>query len=182
MTVEAVCFDDAEKALAYLETASFPIVLKADGLALGKGVLICNTLEEAKAEYENYKGSTSNSPAQRANYYKKVIASYEEGYVEEATRAFYQTIIRLGDVAIVSFPFELFSEIGLRIKTASDIPYVLSLALANGSSGYFATESDLCRGGYEIIMSRTANVQAYAPNADGYVVTGTVENLKKTED
>ncbi len=41
-------FDDAEKALAYLETASFPIVLKADGLALGKGVLICNTLEEAK--------------------------------------------------------------------------------------------------------------------------------------
>lgn len=41
-------FDDSEKALAYLETAKFPIVLKADGLALGKGVLICNTLEEAK--------------------------------------------------------------------------------------------------------------------------------------
>ena len=40
-------FDDAEKALAYLETASYPIVLKADGLALGKGVLICNTKEEA---------------------------------------------------------------------------------------------------------------------------------------
>ncbi len=42
-------FDDADKALAYLETAEFPIVLKADGLALGKGVLICNDLEEAKA-------------------------------------------------------------------------------------------------------------------------------------
>ena len=41
-------FDDPKEALAYLETASFPIVLKADGLALGKGVLICNTLEEAK--------------------------------------------------------------------------------------------------------------------------------------
>ena len=41
-------FDDAEAALAYLETANFPIVLKADGLALGKGVLICNTLEEAQ--------------------------------------------------------------------------------------------------------------------------------------
>jgi len=41
-------FDDADAALAYLETAKFPIVLKADGLALGKGVLICNTLEEAK--------------------------------------------------------------------------------------------------------------------------------------
>lgn len=42
-------FDDAGEALAYLETAKMPIVLKADGLALGKGVLICNTLEEAKA-------------------------------------------------------------------------------------------------------------------------------------
>lgn len=41
-------FDDPKKALAYLEHADFPIVLKADGLALGKGVLICNTLEEAK--------------------------------------------------------------------------------------------------------------------------------------
>ena len=42
-------FTSAEDALTYLETAKMPIVLKADGLALGKGVLICNTLEEAKA-------------------------------------------------------------------------------------------------------------------------------------
>ncbi len=42
-------FTDADKALEYLRTqANFPIVLKADGLALGKGVLICNTLEEAE--------------------------------------------------------------------------------------------------------------------------------------
>lgn len=42
-------FDNPDEALAYLETAKMPIVLKADGLALGKGVLICNTLAEAKA-------------------------------------------------------------------------------------------------------------------------------------
>ncbi len=42
-------FDSAEEAIAYLETANMPIVLKADGLALGKGVLICNTRKEAKA-------------------------------------------------------------------------------------------------------------------------------------
>ena len=41
-------FTDPKEAIAYLENAKFPIVLKADGLALGKGVLICNTLEEAK--------------------------------------------------------------------------------------------------------------------------------------
>lgn len=42
-------FTDPEQALAYLENVKMPIVLKADGLALGKGVLICETLEEAKA-------------------------------------------------------------------------------------------------------------------------------------
>lgn len=41
-------FDSAEAALAYLEGSDFPIVLKADGLALGKGVLICSTLQEAR--------------------------------------------------------------------------------------------------------------------------------------
>ena len=42
-------FDDPEQAMEYLKTAKMPIVLKADGLALGKGVLICQTLEEAEA-------------------------------------------------------------------------------------------------------------------------------------
>lgn len=41
-------FDNAESALKYLEKSDYPVVLKADGLALGKGVLICNTWEEAK--------------------------------------------------------------------------------------------------------------------------------------
>lgn len=40
-------FDSPEEAMKYLETSKYPIVLKADGLALGKGVLICNTKEEA---------------------------------------------------------------------------------------------------------------------------------------
>ncbi len=40
-------FTSPDEAMKYLETADMPIVLKADGLALGKGVLICNTREEA---------------------------------------------------------------------------------------------------------------------------------------
>ena len=42
-------FNSPEAALEYLKTAEYPTVLKADGLALGKGVLICNTREEAEA-------------------------------------------------------------------------------------------------------------------------------------
>ena len=42
-------FDDMAAALAYLDTAPIPTVIKADGLALGKGVIIAQTREEAKA-------------------------------------------------------------------------------------------------------------------------------------
>lgn len=41
-------FDDYERALAYVEKGKFPVVLKADGLALGKGVLICENLAQAR--------------------------------------------------------------------------------------------------------------------------------------
>ena len=48
-TAEYETFDDVEKALAYLDNAPIPTVIKADGLALGKGVIIAQTRDEAKA-------------------------------------------------------------------------------------------------------------------------------------
>lgn len=48
-TARYEAFDDAEAALAYVGTAPCPIVVKADGLALGKGVLICETNAQAEA-------------------------------------------------------------------------------------------------------------------------------------
>ena len=47
-TAQYATFENAADALKYLDSAKFPTVLKADGLALGKGVLICNTLDEAR--------------------------------------------------------------------------------------------------------------------------------------
>ena len=47
-TAQYEVFDDMEEALRYLDTAPIPTVIKADGLALGKGVIIANTREEAK--------------------------------------------------------------------------------------------------------------------------------------
>ncbi|MPQ42990.1 phosphoribosylamine--glycine ligase [Clostridium tarantellae] len=46
-TAKYQVFENAEKALNYVRTEEFPLVIKADGLAAGKGVYICETLEEA---------------------------------------------------------------------------------------------------------------------------------------
>ena len=47
-TAESETFEDMEAALAYLDTKQAPIVIKADGLALGKGVIVAQTMDEAK--------------------------------------------------------------------------------------------------------------------------------------
>ena len=138
-------------------------------------------LDEAKEAYELYRGETVNHRGHLEKYYREVIESYENGFEEASVRTFEQNIIRIGDVAFVAFSHELFSEIGLRIKKESKIPFVLSLSNANGTNGYFATESELCRGGYEIKMTNASSIQAHVDNADWYMMLETLKNLEKTE-
>lgn len=61
-----------------------------------------------------------------------------------------QTIISLGDIVFVPFPFEMFSEIILRLREYSPYPYTLGLSCANGYNVYLPSEDQLCRGGYEV--------------------------------
>lgn len=137
-------------------------------------------LDFAKEEHKKYAGYTVNFKAQLEKYYRDVIESYENGYDEQDFISIPQNIIKLGDVAIVAFPYELFSEIGMEIDKRSDIPHVLSLSNSNGTMGYFATQNELSRGGYEITMTMTSKIQKYREDADRYIVEGTLENLKMT--
>ena len=137
--------------------------------------------EDAVKGYEIYKNETINYGRQLAVYFSKVMESYERNFVEEELDEIPQSIIRLGDVAFVSFPYELFSEIGMRINCAVEDLKVLSLSNANGSKGYFPTQDQLCKGGYEVTMFKYNDVQCPVDDADFHLFKGTVENIEKLE-
>jgi hypothetical protein len=127
------------------------------------------------AEFE---GQTVNIKAKKYAYYKRVAESYDTDYTEVASVSVEQTVLRLGDLAIVTCPFELFSEIGMRIAQSSPFPYTLTLSNTNGSRGYFITEDAICRGGYEVGMFLTTGVQPYVTDADYHYFSRTVDHLR----
>ena len=137
------------------------------------------TLEEATAEYEQLKEFTVNHRAGSAAYYKRVIDSYEAGVKDVEAYEMEQTIIRIGDVAFVQSTFELFCEIGLRIQKDSPFPHTLPIVNTNGSDAYFITESELCRGGYEVAVFGKRQLQGWVDNGDYYLIKNTLENLRK---
>ena len=112
------------------------------------------------------------------HYYKAVKAAIEAGGEAKTCAWIPQTILRIGDIIFASFPYELFSEIGMRIDCAVKDFKVLSLSNANGSEGYFPTEDQLCRGGYEITMFRYNNVQCFTDDADYRLIKETLPNLE----
>jgi sugar (pentulose or hexulose) kinase len=139
-------------------------------------------LEEAKEKYEAFRGETINIRGRSERHYRMLIESYSNGYEEVEGYPMEQTILRLGDLAIVTTPYELFSELGLRVKKDSPAPFTLLLSNTNGSESYYASESEICRGGYEIDMFVTHYLQPPVPNADWHYVTQTLANLKKSEE
>ena len=133
--------------------------------------------EIALREYERYKNMTVNISASKRRYYREVLESYDNGYVEKKYSTVKQNVIRVGDVTFVATPFEPFSDIGLRIAEQSDIPHVLILSNSNGSESYFVTQDQICRGGYEVEAFMTRHIQQYVDNADWYYITETLKQL-----
>ena len=137
------------------------------------------TREEAEAGLAKYGDFTAGVEAKTADYCRRVLASYRDGYREEAVFPIPQTVLRLGEIAIVTFPYELFSEIGLWVKAESPFENTLSLALAGGAECYFVTEAEIPYGGYEVDMFLLGNVQHYADGADRALADLTLAHLNE---
>ena len=161
-----------------------PLTLKAVSGALSIPLKKRIPLREAESLFEEYKGHSVNLEGQKRDYYKRVIASYKDGYEDKALTEIPQSAIRLGDYIFVSYPYELFSDIALRIDKAFTDAEVFCLSNANGSMGYFPCDSEISKGGYEIDMFLTQNIQPYCDKADMHLIKETLrilEDLKCTE-
>ncbi len=138
--------------------------------------------EDALVGYERFCQKTNSTGMGWANHYKTILESYENGYEDKEIKEIPQTIIKIGPVAFIGFPYELFSAIGMRIAEASPVPYTLSLSCTNGSEGYFVTDDTLRRapydGGYEVTMYTLQNMQPYSRDADFHLITKTLENME----
>ncbi|MBR5442556.1 MAG: neutral/alkaline non-lysosomal ceramidase N-terminal domain-containing protein [Clostridia bacterium] len=133
--------------------------------------------EDALAGCEQYTHDSINKDKQMAVYFTKVKESYETDFTEKEADYVEQVIIRLGQVALAGFPYELFSEIGMRINNAVPDLNVLSLSNANGSKGYFPTQDQLCRGGYEVTMFKYNSVQCLTDDADYHLMREALRNI-----
>ena len=139
-------------------------------------------LETAQAKLAQYPDPDAlyNLGRMEYLYFKSNVEEYEAGcpaYEPEMT--FDQTILSLGDIAFVPFPFEIFSEITMRLDEYSPIRYTLSLSNTNGYNAYLPSEDQLVRGGYEIACFRYNCSHPLVDNADQILID---ENLRILQD
>lgn len=138
------------------------------------------SLKKAKEIFEKYDENAVNSESAVRNYAKQVIAKYEKGEPDAKSVSVHQTVIALGNLVFVYFPYELFSQIGMRIDNCFSDKCILSLSYTNGSMGYFITEDEKYRGGYEVDMyNYSEKTQSYCDNADFELMKKTVDHISE---
>lgn len=141
------------------------------------------TLEEARKGYEAaLLLSETNMHLHERDFYRKVIEFYENNETREEGRLLDLNVLRIGDVVFLPFGFELFSEIGLRLRNYSKYQHTLTCCYTDISQGYMPSKDQTARNGYEIFMFKTAGTRSLTDDADGYLIRGALkimEGLKK---
>ncbi len=137
------------------------------------------SLEQAEKWIAEYEGKDTWPLAKkRLAHYKIVKQDILNGVKDQEYRVIPQTLIRIGNIIFGSCPYELFSEINLRIQKEVADYNVIILSNANGTGGYFPTQSELCRLGYEILMFLIDGTQCYTDDADYQFMKETIKNIK----
>lgn len=134
--------------------------------------------EEAQHRFETVDDPNPTHAERIRMHYQEIMDSYDSDYTEQKFAEFKQTALKIGDVVFVSYPFELFSEIGLRVQKSAGLPFVLNLAMTNGCESYFPTKGEIARGGYEVKKFKTERIQPMTDDADFAMVQETLKTLQ----
>ncbi|MBP1588058.1 MAG: hypothetical protein ILO53_06640 [Clostridia bacterium] len=104
-------------------------------------------------------------------HFRAVLDEYEAGEPPyDPSFVFPMTVLSLGEIVFVPFPFEIFSEMCLRLKNYSPFPHTLSLSNTNGYCAYLPTQDQLVRGGYEVDCFKYNGAHPLADNSDQIVI------------
>ena len=122
-------------------------------------------------------------PENRINLEKLTYAHYRDlekllsgGQTEHPKYfSFSLSALRVGELLFLALPFEIFSEITMRIGAYLPVPYVLCLSNANGYNGYFPSQDQICRGGYEVDSFLMGHVYNLTQDADQKLIDAVCE-------
>ncbi len=142
--------------------------------------------EEARKALDGFGNSKTltNINKLTGTYYGNVVKYYEEGTQGLPAREnmqFLQSLVLIGNTVLVPFPFETFSEIGLRLKNYSRYQRTLSISCANGAGNYLPSQDQICRGGYEVRMFMMNNIRPLLPDTDTRLINANLEIMEKFE-
>ena len=139
------------------------------------------SLEEAQAGLEKYmKADEGESVTFRMrDFYQKIIDAHKNGLPTETERISPVTLVKLGDLVLVPVGYEMFSEIGLRLRNYSPFQHTLAVSYAKDRMGYFPSRDQIIRGGYEVLMSRTTGVLNITDDADDYLIQDVLRLMEK---
>lgn len=104
--------------------------------------------------------------------------AYADGDTSRTHFTFNQTLIAIGPVLIIPFPYEIFVEVTLRLRAYSGFAYTLCLSNTNGANSYFPSRDQISRGGYEIRTFTAGGTFCLTDDADDNIIR---ENLKLIE-
>lgn len=133
------------------------------------------SLEEAKAGYEKFSSAEQTNLHMRfADHFKKIVETYEAGLPMEKGIERQLSVFKIGDVIFSPHGFELFSEIGLRLRHYSPAQHTLCICCEHDNPGYLPSQDQLCRGGYEVEMFMTNGIETLAQNTDSVLIRETL--------
>ena len=113
-------------------------------------------------------------------YYKAVYDEYAAGcppYEKECVIP--STVVSVGDIAFVPYPFEIFAETSMRLRAYSPYRYTLCLSNSNGYNAYLPTQDQIVRGGYEVGCFRYSSAHPLIDNADQVLLDETFRIMNR---